>query len=199
VKLLLVTFAVACTPAEPPTTTVPTASASASASAASETYATNAKEEYAAAEALASSGKLEAARDAFAEVARRYPYSRFAKESQLRIAQMDDKLGKPEAVAEYRAWAKDHPSDERTAAILARSKTVGDTTCHTDADCTITTKHDCCECCPSGPYATSKQWLAWQTGQCATEKCAPCLHPRCAPVEPAMRARCKSSSCELAP
>jgi hypothetical protein len=197
VTVLLVTVALACTPSEPPGTTAPVGSASASAS--SEAYATNAKKEYEAAEALASSGKLAEAADAFTKVAQRFAYSRFAKEAQLRIAQMDEKLGKPEAVEEYRAWAKDHPSDERAAAILARSKTVGDVTCHADADCAVTTKHDCCECCPSGPYATSKAWLSWEAGQCATVKCAACLNPQCAPVEAARAARCKSGSCELAP
>jgi hypothetical protein len=194
-RIIIVTFAVACTPAAPPpSTTVPVATASATA-----TTTTNAGDEFAAAEALVSSGKFAEAREAFTAVARRFAYSRFAKESQLRIAQLDEKLGKPEAVTELRAWAKDHPTDERAAAILARARTVGDTTCRTDADCAVTTKHDCCDCCPSGPYATSKTWLSWQTGQCATEKCAACLNPQCAALDSSSRARCNGGTCELAP
>jgi hypothetical protein len=102
-------------------------------------------------------------------------------------------------VTELATWAKNHRSDPRAQAIAARAKTVGDTTCRSDADCTTTTKDDCCACCPSGPYATSKTWLTWHTQQCASSACASCANRLCGPPDPPVSARCNAGSCELAP
>ncbi len=186
---------VACSPAEPPTATIapPTATA-----VASETPQTeNASSDYAAADQLVTAGKYAEARAAFEATAKKFPYSRFARDAELRIAQLDEKLGRPEAISELATWAKNHPTDPRAKAIAARAKTVGDTTCVRDDDCTTTTKNDCCACCPSGPYATSKRWLAWQGDQCAISQCASCANRVCGPPDPPAAARCNAGSCEL--
>jgi hypothetical protein len=187
-----------CSPADPPATTVLPPAAS---SAPSETPGTeNARSDYEAADALVSAGKYAEARAGFDVTANKFPYSRFAVEAQLRIAQIDEKLGRPEAVGELATWAKNHPHDPRAQALAARTRTVGDTTCHSDTDCTATMKHDCCECCASGPYATSKTWLAWQGEQCAAARCATCGGAACSPVDSTVLSgtRCNAGRCELA-
>jgi hypothetical protein len=186
-----------CSPAaEPPSATVappPTTSAT------SEGPATeNARSDYEAADALLSAGKYAEARAMFDTVKTKFPYSRVAVEAELRIARIDEKLGRPEAVIELATWAKNHPHDPRAQGLGARAQTVGDTTCHRDADCTTTTKHDCCDCCASGPYATSKTWLAWQAEQCAATRCMACAGAMCpadSSVSPS--ARCNAGTCEL--
>jgi hypothetical protein len=194
--IAIVAVTLACSPADQPVdqpaTPIPTVSASAQA------RTENARDDYAAAEALVVAGKYADARAAFEEVIRKFAYSRLAKEAELRIAQVDDKLGRPEAISEYRTWAKNHPSDERASGIAVKASTVGDTTCRVDADCTTTTQRVCCECCPSGPYATSRQWLAWQRTHCTTSPCNPC-DKKCAPVDQSAVARCNAGQCELAP
>jgi hypothetical protein len=159
----------------------------------------NARSDYEAADALVSAGKYAEARVGFDVTAKKFPYSRFAVEAELRIAQIDEKLGRPEAVEELATWAKNHAHDPRAQALAARTRTVGDTTCRSDADCTTTTKHDCCECCASGPYATSKTWLAWQSEQCAAARCATCGGAACSPVDSTVLAsvHCNAGHCEL--
>jgi hypothetical protein len=161
------------------------------------TYTENAKGDYDAAEALVVANKLEDARAAFVVVIKKFTYSRWAKEAELRIAQLDDRLGRPEGNAELAAWARNHPTDERARVIASKARTVGDTTCRTDADCTTTTQRDCCECCSSGPYATSKQWLTWQTSQCAAQKCGLCTTPCPLPGNISVAARCVAGACTL--
>src|ERR1700690_1108961 len=138
--LPFVATVLACSPADRPSVTVaqPIATPTDSATLATE----NARSDYDAADLLVTAGKYIEARAAFDATAKKFPYSRFAKEAELRIAQIDDKLGRPDAASELAMWAKNHPSDPRAQTIAARARTVGDTTCVRDADCTTTTKDD---------------------------------------------------------
>lgn len=180
--------------ADPPTTVAPTPTPTPSETS---TATENAKTDYDAAEQLVGAGRYAEARAAFEATAKKFPYSRYARDAELRIAQIDEKLGRPDAITELATWAKNHPSDPRAQAIAARAKTVGDTTCAHDTDCTTTTREDCCACCPSGPYATSKTWLAWEDDQCAATKCASCANSVCAPPNTSATARCNQGRCEL--
>lgn len=185
-----------CSPADPPTTVALQADTSAT----NETRATeNAKSDYEAADALLSAGKYDEARAAFDATAKKFPYSKVAVEAELRIVRIDEKLGRPEAASELATWAKNHRSDPRAQAFAARARTVGDTTCRTDTDCTTTLQHDCCECCGSGPYATSKAWLAWEADQCAATRCA-CTGAACSAIDSTVPTgvRCNAGTCELA-
>lgn len=63
-------------------------------------------------------------------------------------------------------------------------QSIGDTTCSSDADCAMTTKAECCDCCPSRPMATSAAWLGWRDGkQCAQTRCEPCGKVACVDAE----------------
>ncbi|HEX4513464.1 MAG TPA: hypothetical protein VH054_08010 [Polyangiaceae bacterium] len=187
-------FAVACAhDPEPRVTLPPQASASSSASDAGpdvDVDVATALGAFKAAEALQRDGTKAQARAAFQDVAQKFRYSRWAKEAELRVAQIDDS---PE---ELRQWAHDHRSDERAADILAKLDTVGDVTCRVDADCAVTTKRDCCECCPRRALATSKKWLEWRdTTQCPAERCAGC-EESCKP-EDGLHAVCAEGKCAL--
>ena len=77
---------------------------------------------------------------------------------------------------------------------------IGDTTCKVDNDCAITSKHECCDCCPGEPRATSAAWLAWRDGTwCKSTRCDPCATAACPEVEPVNRfvTRCVADSCQL--
>lgn len=79
-----------------------------------------------------------------------------------------------------------------------RVPTVGDVTCAADADCAITARRDCCDCCATQPAATSAAWLKWFEGtQCATTRCEPCGKVKCPDVdEPGdFRPVCVSKRC----
>jgi hypothetical protein len=167
----------------------PTASASAI-DAAPDADVSNAEGAYKAAERIQRDGTKADARAAYQEVLRKFPYSRWAREAELRIALLDDS---PE---ELRKFAHDHPSDERSPGIIAKLDTVGDVTCSADADCAVTTKRDCCECCPRSAIATSKKWLDWRDKQqCPAARCAPC-EESCRP-ETGARAACTNGKCTL--
>jgi hypothetical protein len=143
-----------------------------------------------AAETIQRDGSKADARAAFEDVMRKFPYSRWAREAELRVALIDD------SPDELRKFAHDHPSDERSPGILAKLDTVGDVTCRADADCTVTTKRDCCECCPRRAIATSKKWLDWRDKQqCPAARCAPC-EESCNP-ESGARAACADGKCKL--
>lgn len=130
-------------------------------------YAENARSAFDAAEALERAGSLNEARTAYEEIARKWAYSLSAKQARERLAHLD-----------------------------ARSR-VGDVTCQTDAECTVTTKQECCPCCPHSPLATSAKWLAWRDGQCASERCVPCAK-KCAPEEKSSaHAICRQNACTL--
>jgi len=185
----------ACSPADPPTTIAPLPEPTASVAPGTE----NARTDYEAADTLVTAGKFEEARTAFDVLSKKFPYSRFARDAELRIAQIDEKLGRPEALTELATWAKNHASDPRAQAIAAKAKTIGDTTCRSDADCTTTTKYDCCTCCEGPAKATSKQWLTWRAEQCAATRCEACSHGVCGPPGPPASARCNTGRCELVP
>jgi hypothetical protein len=191
---LIVVIAAACTPA--PEQHVTLAQPQPSASTASDVDAPDAEAPSPAtaafkdAERLQRDGTKEDARAAFEDIIKKFPYSRWAKEAELRIAQIDKS---PE---EMRKWAHDHPGDERAAGIRAQIDTAGDVTCTTDADCAVTTRRDCCECCPRRALATSKKWLEWRDKQqCPAERCAPC-EESCKP-ETGARAACNAGKCAL--
>ena len=133
-------------------------------------YVENARTAFDAAEALERAGRINEARIAYEAVARKWAYSLSAREAR-----------------------------ERLAAIAAHeSSTVGDVTCASDADCAVTTRRDCCECCPRRALATSKKWLEWRDAQqCAIEKCAGC--DESCPPETGRVARCNTGKCTLAP
>jgi len=182
----------ACTHDPPQQVTLPTAPSASTASTATDVNVSPAQAAFDAGESLQRDGKKAEARAAFRECARHFPYSRFGKEAELRIAQIDDS---PEELGK---WAIDHRSDERAAGILAKLDTVGDVTCRTDADCVVTTKRDCCECCPRRALATSKTWLAWRdTQQCATTRCIGC-EESCKP-ETGAHVACNAGKCALTP
>ena len=153
-------------------------------------YAMSAESAFHAAERLQRDGMKAESRAAFADLLRKFPYSRFAKEAQLRVAQIDD------SPDELRQWVHDHPKDERVPGIVAKLDTLGDVTCRDDADCAVTTKRDCCECCPRRAVATSKKWLEWrERSQCPAVRCAPC-EESCKP-ETGARAACTGGKCTL--
>ena len=80
--------------------------------------------------------------------------------------------------------------------------TIGDTTCTKDADCRLTRRLDCCDCCKGNTRATSRAWLSWRDGTlCKQTRCEPCGKVKCAYYEPAEKyaARCEHGSCVLAP
>lgn len=82
----------------------------------------------------------------------------------------------------------------------ASSSTTGDVTCERDADCAITTRAACCDCCESAPRATSRAWLDWRDHtMCAPTKCEPCGSATCRSVEPAatFRTACEGGQCAL--
>ncbi len=131
-------------------------------------YVENARSAFDAAEALERAGSLNEAHTAYEEIVRKWAYSLSAKQARERLAHLD---------AESR---------------------VGDVTCQTDADCTVTTKRDCCPCCVYAPLATSKKWLAWRDGQCAAEHCPACA-AKCKPEEQtSAHAICAQNACTLA-
>jgi hypothetical protein len=130
-------------------------------------YAENARSAFDAAEALERAGSLNEARTAYEEIVRKWGYSLSARQARERLAHLD--------------------ADSR----------IGDVTCRTDADCTVTMRRDCCPCCAYAPLATSKKWLAWRDGQCASERCV--CNAKCAPEEkPSQRAICRENACTLA-
>jgi hypothetical protein len=115
------------------------------------------------------------------------------------------------AKAEPAAPTKLAPAPPSTAASallpeIVPGRTVGDTTCQTDADCVVgTPSESCCACCPEAPRATSRAWLAWFTEfrpkMCASQRCgAACDGVGCEKVEDAtaFRAVCRARSCALA-
>lgn len=131
-------------------------------------YVENARTAFDAAEALERAGRINEARIAYEAVVRKWGYSLSAREAR-----------------------------DRLAAIAARENaTVGDVTCSTDADCAITTKRDCCECCPRKALATSKKWLEWSDHACGLKKCPGC--DESCPPETGRTARCNAGKCELA-
>jgi hypothetical protein len=130
-------------------------------------YVENARTAFDAAEALERAGRINEARIAYEAVARKWSYSVSARQARERL----DVLAAHE------------------------STTVGDVTCSTDADCDVTTKRDCCECCPRKALATSKKWLAWRDGTCLLMKCAGC-DESCMP-ETGRRAWCDAGKCAL--
>ena len=150
--------------AEPNRVTITTPSASIRVEA---PYVENARSAFDAAEALERAGRINEARIAYEEVARKWAYSMSARQAR-----------------------------ERLAAISAHeSTTVGDVTCIADADCAVTTKRDCCECCPRKALATSKKWLEWRDQTCALTKCGGC-DESCLP-ETGRRASCNAGKCAL--
>jgi hypothetical protein len=192
VRSMLLVVIAACTRApEPRVTLPPQPSASVSVSdAGPDAEPTMASSAFKAAELIQRDGSRADARAAYQDVLRKFPYSRWAKEAELRIALLDD------SSEELRKWAHDHPSDERAPGIRAKVDTVGDVTCRADADCTVTTKRDCCECCPRRAIATSKKWLEWRDRQqCPTTRCAPCEES--CPPEIGPRAACTDGKCTL--
>jgi len=130
-------------------------------------YVENARTAFDAAEALERAGRMNEARIAYEEVARKWAYSLSARQARERLAAM----------------------------TAHESTTVGDVTCNVDADCAVTTKRDCCECCPRKPLATSKKWLDWRDGTCMLAKCAGC--DESCPAETGRVARCNMTKCEL--
>ncbi len=127
----------------------------------------NARSAFDAAEALERAGRMNEARTAYEEVARKWAYSSSARQARERLAAMS----------------------------AHESTTVGDVTCNDDADCAVTTKRDCCECCPRQALATSKKWLKWRDDACGLKKCGGC-NESC-PPETGGRARCDSGKCTL--
>ncbi len=194
-RVIFILLAAACAhDPEPQVTLAPQASAISSSSdavdAGPDADPTMALGAFKAAEALQRDGTKAEARAAFQDVMRKFTYSRWAKEAELRVALIDDS---PE---ELRKWAHDHRSDERSAGILAKLDTVGDVTCRVDADCAVTTKRDCCECCPRRALATSKKWLEWRDAtQCPAARCVAC-EESCKPEE-GRRAACTEGKCAL--
>jgi hypothetical protein len=131
-------------------------------------WAENARSAFDAAEALERAGRTNEARTAYEAIVRKWAYSMSAREARERLAILDAR----------------------------EITTVGDVTCNTDADCAVTTKRDCCECCPRKALATSKKWLAWRDQQqCAVEKCAGC-DESCRP-ETGKSAACNAGKCAL--
>jgi len=131
-------------------------------------YVENARSAYDAAEALERAGRTNEARTAYEEIVRKWGYSMSARQARERLAVLS----------------------------AHESTTVGDVTCSTDADCAVTTRRECCECCPRKALATSKKWLEWRDKQqCAIEKCAGC--DESCPPETGRVARCNTSKCEL--
>ena len=131
-------------------------------------YVENARTAFDAAEALERAGRINEARIAYEEVARKWSYSLSARQARERLA----------AISSH------------------QSTTVGDVTCNTDSDCAVTTKRDCCECCPRKALATSKKWLEWRdTQQCAVEKCAGC--DESCPPQTGFQAVCRAAKCQL--
>lgn len=130
-------------------------------------YVENARTAFDAAEALERAGRINEARIAYEAVARKWSYSRSAREARERLAVID----------------------------AHESTTVGDVTCATDADCAVTTKRDCCECCPRKALATSKKWLDWRDGTCTLTKCGGC--DESCPPETGKRAACTAGKCVL--
>lgn len=114
------------------------------------------------------------------------------------------------AQAEPTAATNLTPAPRATAAPalpleILPGRTVGDTTCQTDADCVVgTPSESCCACCPAAPRATSRAWLAWfakfQPETCASQRCGMCDRAACEKVEDAtaFRAVCRKQSCALA-
>jgi hypothetical protein len=131
-------------------------------------YVENARTAFDAAEALERAGRTNEAHTAYEEIVRKWAYTMSARQARERLAVLN--------------------AHEAT--------TVGDVTCSTDADCAVTTKRDCCECCPRKALATSKKWLQWRdTQQCAVEKCAGC--DESCPPETGKRAACNAGKCAL--
>jgi hypothetical protein len=82
----------------------------------------------------------------------------------------------------------------------APEATIGDVTCAADADCVITTRANCCDCCASNPQATSRAWLSWRDQtMCGAKSCGDCGEVKCAAVAPAaaFRAECHRGLCAL--
>jgi hypothetical protein len=82
----------------------------------------------------------------------------------------------------------------------ASASTIGDVTCERDADCAITTRAECCDCCASAPRATSGAWLDWRDHtMCAQTTCEPCGKVKCPSVEPpsTFRVACERGQCAL--
>ena len=78
----------------------------------------------------------------------------------------------------------------------AANDVVGDVTCETDADCAVTTKRDCCACCPRRALATNKKWLQKRdTTECPTYRCIAC-EESCKPEE-GRQAACTAGKCTL--
>ena len=131
-------------------------------------YVENARSAFDAAEALERAGRTNEARIAYQEIVRKWGYSLSARQANDRLAVLN----------------------------AHESTTVGDVTCSTDADCTVTTRRDCCECCPRKALATSKKWLDWRDKQqCAIEKCAGC--DESCPPETGKSAACTNGKCTL--
>ncbi len=83
---------------------------------------------------------------------------------------------------------------------IARPRAIGDVTCAKTADCTLTTREECCDCCPAEPAAASRAWLAWRDRTlCPQTPCAPCAGAPCAGVADAkaFRAVCEDEQCTL--
>jgi hypothetical protein len=110
----------------------------------------------------------------------------------------------PTAPSAGPAVASAAPMAAPTAAPVAPAAlptTIGDTTCTNDADCTVTRRLDCCDCCKGNTRATSRAWLSWRNGTlCPHTRCEPCGKVKCAYYEPAekFKARCDHGSCMLA-
>jgi hypothetical protein len=182
-------------------------------------YASDAAVAYKRALDLRANGKGADARAAFVEIRAKFPYSRFAPLSELRIADIDYANGKlADAAAEWKQWAHDHRSDDAararaleqglTASCRSGDKDdcaaltaldTGETKCAADTDCAVVARESCCDCCPSAPKATRADAHAKTEKACAVMSCAGCDATACFPFESAKsyRAACKAGKCAL--
>lgn len=130
-------------------------------------YAESARSAFDAAEALERAGRANEARTAYEAIVRKWAYSMSARQARERLAAMS----------------------------AHESTTVGDVTCSVDADCAVTTKRECCECCPRKALATSKKWLQWSEQACGLKKCGGC--DESCPPETGARVACITGKCAL--
>lgn len=94
------------------------------------------------------------------------------------------------------------PEKRPSTPEIIPNRAMGDTTCATDADCTVSTESDeCCECCPRA-RATSRKWLAWwvdyKPKSCAGTTCPSCAAEDCMGEQESRFVSVCQDGCQLA-
>jgi hypothetical protein len=182
-------------------------------------YSVNAKTMYLATKELAAAGRTAEARAAFLEGERKFPYSRYARDSELQVVRIElDAMDRPGGVRRLRKFIREHASDPRLAAlhetllvlecedgVAASCNEVhtlagGFGACTRDQDCSVHAEPPCCSCCPGFPKAMSDAWFAKAKAECGASECAECILS-CVKVEPASayRAACVKNACVIQP